>query len=125
AFLAEDLAGGFKFSRAPLMRLKLLRLGDDAWEFVWTHHHLILDGWSLPLLLRELFVYYEALSRGRDIQLEPPRAYQDYIAWLQRQKLADAETYWKNTLKGFTAPAPLAPHANANGPRPGHKLNDY
>ncbi|HOG48088.1 MAG TPA: amino acid adenylation domain-containing protein, partial [Anaerolineae bacterium] len=75
---------------------------------VWTHHHLLLDGWSLPLLLKEVFACYEAAREGREAALPQPRPYRDYVAWLQQQDLAAAEGYWRAALAGFTAPTPLA-----------------
>ncbi len=107
AFLPAEQARGFDLTKAPLIRLALLRLADDAYEFVWTHHHILLDGWSIPLLLREVFAHYDAFSRGQDLHLPAPRPFRDYIVWLRRQDMAQAEAYWRRTLKGFTAPTPL------------------
>lgn len=106
-WLADERARGFDVAKAPLMRLALLRFADDAWRFVWTHHHLLLDGWSLPLVLQEVFAAYEAYRTGREPALPPVRPYRDYIAWLRKQDLAAAEAYWRATLAGFTAPTPL------------------
>ena len=68
------------------MRLALIRLAEDAYQFIWSFHHLLLDGWSLPLLLKEVFQFYEAFCAGRELQLDS-RPYGDYIAWLQQQDL--------------------------------------
>jgi amino acid adenylation domain-containing protein len=106
-FLQADRARGFDLSRAPLMRLALLRTAEDAYEFVWSHHHILLDGWSLPLLLREVFAFYEAFRQGQDLHLETPPPYRDYIRWLERQDIAEAEAFWRRTLAGFAAPTPL------------------
>src|SRR5215217_5135113 len=107
AFLLADRARGFDLSKPPLMRFALLRLGDDLWHFVWTFHHILLDGWCLSLLLREVFGFYEAYTRGQQLQLPRPRPYRDYIRWLQRQDLGAAETYWRKRLKGLAAPTTL------------------
>ncbi|PLZ98350.1 non-ribosomal peptide synthetase, partial [Fischerella thermalis CCMEE 5268] len=98
---------GFEISQAPLMRLTLLQLAEKHYKFIWTHHHLLLDGWSSSLLLQEVFTYYQALSQGQDIQLQKPRPYRDYIAWLQKQDLSKAEIFWKQYLKGFNTVASL------------------
>jgi amino acid adenylation domain-containing protein/non-ribosomal peptide synthase protein (TIGR01720 family) len=113
SFFADDRARPFEPSRAPLMRMALLRLGDDAYQFVWSHHHLLLDGWTMPLLFKEVFTFYDAFRRGADIQLPLPPPYRNYIAWLQRQDLAAAESFWRNTLKGLTGPTSLARAAAA------------
>lgn len=107
AFLRADRARGFDLSQAPLMRLTLLRIADDAHEFVWSHHHALLDGWSLPLLLGEVFAFYEAFRQGEDLRLETPRPYREYINWLQRQDVARAEAFWREHLAGLSAPTPL------------------
>ena len=106
-FLLADRARGFDLSKPPLMRFALLRLGDDHWQFIWTFHHILLDGWCLSLLLREVFGFYEAYTRGQKLQLPRPRPYRDYIGWLQRQDLGAAETYWRKRLQGISAPTTL------------------
>src|SRR5262249_10056683 len=107
ALLIADRAQGFTLSQAPLMHLTLMRMAEDVYHFVWSHHHLLLDGWSLPLLLQEVFQFYEALCTGRELQLDVCRPYGDYIAWLQQQDLEPAERFWQQTLKGFTTPTAL------------------
>ena len=107
AFLKAQRAQGFDLSRAPLIRLALMRTGDDAYYFVWCHHHLLLDGWSLPLILKEVLAFYEANCRSQAAQLEPAKPYRNYINWLEKQDLSQAESFWRQTLKGFTAPTPL------------------
>jgi hypothetical protein len=85
---------GFDLARAPLMRFALIRTADDAYEFTWTYHHLLLNGWSLLLVLREAFACYESIRQGRAVDLPLVQPYRDYIAWLQRQDMAEAEMYW-------------------------------
>jgi amino acid adenylation domain-containing protein/non-ribosomal peptide synthase protein (TIGR01720 family) len=109
--LRSDQRRGFTPSEAPLMRLALFRLTDLSHRLVWSHHHLLLDGWSLSLVIREVFAQYEALLRGREIRLPRPRPYRDYIAWLLRQDAAAAEPFWRRYLAGFAAPTPLTPLA--------------
>lgn len=115
AYLHEDRAQGMKPAKAPLMRLALFRLAEDRYKLVWTHHHLLLDGWSLPLIFKEIFVFYEAFHQAQELQLPRSRPYRDYIAWLQRQDLARAEAFWRQELQGFTAPTPIAIGRSMNG----------
>ena len=110
---------GFDLSVAPLMRFALARVADDACHFVWTHHHLLLDGWSGALLLKEVFAAYEALKQGAVLQVERVRPYRDYISWLGQQDMAQAETFWRQNLKGFTAPTPLAIDRTSGGTNDG------
>ena len=105
--IQADRAQGFDLSRAPLMRQALIRLRDDAYQFLWSRSQLLVDGWSNPLILRDVFAYYEAYRQGQALELTPPRPYQDYIRWLQRQDMTQAERYWRRVLEGFRAPTPL------------------
>ncbi len=113
AFMAADRAQGFDLLAAPLMRLALLQLDDQTHHFIWSHHHLLLDGWSQPVLFGEVFALYEAALRGRTPRLPSPRPYRDYIAWLQEQDRSQAEAYWRRTLAGFVAPTQLMPPLSA------------
>jgi amino acid adenylation domain-containing protein/non-ribosomal peptide synthase protein (TIGR01720 family) len=119
-WLDADRRRGFELAASPLLRLALFRRGDDRNQFVLTVHHLILDGWSMPLLLGELFALYESCRRGEAAQLAPARPYRDYIAWLRAQDPGAHREYWRGTLAGFTAPTllgydagPAAPAARA------------
>ena len=107
SFLQADRERGFDLSVAPLMRLTLLQVDENAYHFIWSYHHLLLDGWCLSLLLKEVFALYKAFSQGQDLHLVRSRPYRDYIAWLQQQNLSQAEAFWRQALKGFTAPTPL------------------
>ena len=107
AYLAAEREQGFELNKAPLMRFGLMRVTEEQYYFVWNFHHLLLDGWSIPLIWQEVERFYEAISRGAPIYLKRPRPYKDYITWLQRQDLRQAEGYWQQALRGFTAPTPL------------------
>ncbi|HEY0172221.1 MAG TPA: amino acid adenylation domain-containing protein, partial [Pyrinomonadaceae bacterium] len=107
SFLADDWARAFDLGRAPLMRLALLRTADETYRFVWTHHHLLLDGWSASLLMREVLDIYEALRRGDEPPPARARAFRDYVRWLRGQDASAAEGFWREELKGFTSPTPL------------------
>ena len=103
-FLAEDRRLSFDVAKAPLMRLALWREDDDLYKFVWSHHHLLLDGWAAAIVLKEVLLAYDALSRGAEPVFGPVWPYKNYIGWLQQQDLRAAEDYWRETLAGFSAP---------------------
>ncbi|WPB73718.1 amino acid adenylation domain-containing protein [Archangium violaceum] len=107
AFLREDHARGFELSRPPLMRLAVMRLDEQVYRFVWSLHHLLLDGWSVGLLIHELFGTYDALVRKQAPRLERGPAFRDFIAWLGQQDTARTEAWWRKTLAGFSTPTPL------------------
>ena len=107
-FLSEDRALAFELNRAPLMRLTLLRVADDSYRFVWTHHHVLLDGWSAALVLFEVVTAYETLVQGGALPVPVEHPFREYVAWLQKQDVAKAEQFWRAELKGFTRPIMLA-----------------
>ena len=106
--LQADQNEDFNLSKAPLMRLKLIRKTDETYSLIWTHHHLLADGWSMPLLLDEVFIDYEMYAQGHDQAFPPRRLYRDYIAWLKQQDGSAAESFWRKNLQGIQAPTMIA-----------------
>ncbi|WP_375772564.1 non-ribosomal peptide synthase/polyketide synthase [Archangium gephyra] len=115
--LREDKHRGIDLRRAPLVRLTGIRLADDAMRFVWSHHHLLVDGWSLGLLISEVFSLYESFRAGVTPQPAPRAPFRDYIAWLQRRDASADESFWRGYLEGFTAPTPLPADTHATPPQ--------
>ncbi|HVR10622.1 MAG TPA: amino acid adenylation domain-containing protein, partial [Thermoanaerobaculia bacterium] len=106
--LHEDRQRGFDVAVPPLMRFILLETGADTHRLVWSFHHALLDGWSLAILLREVFSSYGSGGELRpETGLPRARPYRDYVAWLARQDLGLARDYWRRILSGFTVPTPL------------------
>jgi non-ribosomal peptide synthase protein (TIGR01720 family) len=116
-YLQTDRQRGFDLSKAPLMRASLVRTAEDVHEFVWNWHHLILDGWSFSLLQKEIITIYNNLCGQSAVP--PPRArqYVDYIKWLERQELSEAESYWRGVLRGISRPTVLAADGGAHQSR--------
>ena len=100
-YLKAERERGIDLRKAPLMRLSLLRLGEESYQLVWSRHHLLLDGWSRPLLMKEVLSYYEAFRKGEQLELAPARPYREYIGWLQKQDQQAAEQYWRQQLQGL------------------------
>ncbi|MFO0760430.1 MAG: non-ribosomal peptide synthase/polyketide synthase [Byssovorax sp.] len=107
-FMETDRRRGFTLTKAPLMRVSLLRLGEERHRFVWSSHHLILDGWSKMFLLKEVFALYSSYAQGEEAVLPKGRPFGDYIAWMMKQDLRKAEAFWKKQLDGFAGSKPLA-----------------
>ena len=103
ALLRADREAGFDLSEAPLLRCTLIRLSDGAWRFALAFHHLLLDGWSLPILFAELMQLY----RDPSVELRPAAPYARYLAWLDRQDRAAADAYWREAVGPVEAPTPL------------------
>ncbi len=94
-WLAQDRARGFDLTRAPLLRVAGFTLADDRHRMVVTFHHVILDGWSIPVLLRE----WVALRAGQ--ALPDARPARDHIAWAQAQDRTAAQDFWRAELAGY------------------------
>ncbi|WP_019927285.1 non-ribosomal peptide synthetase [Nocardia sp. BMG111209] len=102
--LGEDRRRGFDLDRAPLLRLTLVRLGTTTFELVISYHHLILDAWSLSVLLRDVLEIYRADRAGVPPQLAPARSFGDYVTFLERQDGTAARQYWAERLAEFGGP---------------------
>ncbi|MEC4021159.1 condensation domain-containing protein, partial [Streptomyces sp. H27-D2] len=79
----EERAQRFDLARPPLVRVLLVKVGRDRYRMMVTLHHLLLDGWSLPILMRELWACYAAGGSAGGLPVVAP--YRDYLAWLSRQ----------------------------------------
>lgn len=117
--LEEDRRADFDFERPPLMRLVLIRLADESYAVLWTHHHLLMDGWCLPILLREVLSAYQAKQRGEQLRSEPVVPYRHHIARLLAQDQTEAERFWRAALKGKTTPTVLGEEIVADQVAPG------
>jgi amino acid adenylation domain-containing protein len=106
--LLEDARGRIDPSSAPLIRLTLCRTSPQTHRLACTWHRMLLDEWSLNLILQEAFARYEALCRGQSPPPPPLRHFRDYLTWLKQQNEAEAETYWRRELDGVHAPTPFA-----------------
>lgn len=106
-WLEADRLRGFELNRAPLIRITLLRLGETRWTLVWSHHHLLMDGWSLPVVMKDLFAAYATLVQGQPLALPPTRPFQDFIRWLERHRQEKGDTFWRDQLSGASLPTSL------------------
>ncbi len=96
--LDVDRARRFDPVRAPLMRWTLFRLEPERHLLLVSHHHLLLDGWSTPVVISDLLALYEA--GGDDRGLEPVTPYRDYLAWLSSRDRDAAGQAWREALAG-------------------------
>nr|APD71885.1 non-ribosomal peptide synthetase 7 [Streptomyces sp.] len=107
--LKQDHETPFDLGRPPLVRCTAIRLAPDSWRFVLTLAPLLLDGWSLPLVMGELWMTY--MTGGNEAMLppvaeDPPQ--REYARWLAGRDAAATEDAWRVVLEGLPAPAPLA-----------------
>ncbi|WP_285761098.1 non-ribosomal peptide synthetase, partial [Nocardiopsis ansamitocini] len=101
ALLAADEATGIDLAVAPAARVALARLDDTRVQLVWTFHHLLLDGWSLPLVLDDVLTAY----RGGALPARP--GFREHLRWLGEQDQEAGLAYWRDALAGFDTPVAL------------------
>lgn len=107
-FFERDRMLGFDLRRAPLMRVTVFELGPGQTEFVWTVHHILLDGRSFAPALLEVFGVYEALARGATPAWPAAgRPYGDYIDWVEAHDWRKSLPFFKELLAGKRVPTPL------------------
>ncbi|WP_405113259.1 amino acid adenylation domain-containing protein [Micromonospora sp. NBC_01405] len=106
---AAERTRGFDLARPPLLRLHLVRLGDERHRLLITAHHILWDGWSTSILARELLGGYA----GRE--LDPVVPYRDYLRWLGRTDRPTSQRAWRDALDGLSAPTRIA--TDATGPQ--------
>ncbi|WP_249605195.1 non-ribosomal peptide synthetase [Chromobacterium sp. IRSSSOUMB001] len=105
ALLEADLRRRFDPGKPPLLRFILVKLDAERHQLLWSFHHLLFDGWSMPILMDELFALYR---QGESAALPPAAPYRDYLAWLQQQDKAAAARAWAASLEALDEPAKLA-----------------
>ena len=106
-FLRQDKALGFDVAQAPLQRISVFQLADNRFKVLWSSHHMLLDGWSTPLVYSDVMAAYQAALNGESVRLPAAAPYSNYIAWLQAQDREAAAEYWRNHLSDLRHPTPL------------------
>ncbi|MEX2664788.1 amino acid adenylation domain-containing protein, partial [Candidatus Uabimicrobium amorphum] len=113
-YLRQDRNEGFDFKTLGFMRFCLIQMSDECHVLLWTHHHLLLDGWCLPILLEEVAKFYEGHSLGRE-----GNTHRNYFTWLEQQDKKIALDFWKQQMAQVEAVTPL------NIQKPGTTLDVY
>ncbi|RMS13064.1 Pyoverdine sidechain peptide synthetase IV, D-Asp-L-Ser component [Pseudomonas coronafaciens pv. coronafaciens] len=113
-----DRQQGFDLAKGPLLRLAVLRTGEQTHQLIYTSHHILMDGWSSSRLLGEVLQRYSGQTLPRQVS-----RYRDYIEWLQRQDAALSERFWIGQLAGLDEPTRLVQAFKAPKNGPGH--GDY
>ncbi|NTI00371.1 AMP-binding protein, partial [Agrobacterium rhizogenes] len=97
----------FDLSRPPLIRFSLVRMAPEKHRLILTKHHILLDGWSYPILLKDLFALYA--TKGDASALPRVTPYREFLAWLKKQDHQASEAAWRDAFVGFNEPTRLAP----------------
>ena len=107
----KDRQNLFDMEKAPLTRFVLIKSAPSSFRLLWTFHHILMDGWSYPVLIGEVLRAYTSIAGGVTPAFENPVPYKSYISWLNKQDKISAEAFWRKELSGFSAPAHIKGHA--------------
>lgn len=100
-FKQQDQLRGFDLSKDSLMRASVFQTGPASYRWIWSYHHILLDGWCFGLVVQELFAIYHALLHDVPYKLTPVKPYKEYIKWLEKQDKQASLQYWQQSLAGF------------------------
>ncbi|KAA6449502.1 non-ribosomal peptide synthetase [Bacillus swezeyi] len=101
----EVQAAGFNLAKDMLFKVAVFRLGHQQYHLIWSNHHIVMDGWSMGILMKRLFQHYEAFRSNRPAPIDQGRPYADYIKWLGRQDRDEALSYWEKRLADLESPS--------------------
>ena len=96
----KDRREKFHLTRVPF-RVILCKMESDRFEIIISNHHILYDGWSIGIILKEFLKAYADLSRGNDLIRPVKTQFKDFVKWIQNQDIRKQEAYWKNYLYGF------------------------
>ena len=97
----EDRARAFDLSTESQLRLSVLGLGDNVYEFIWSNHHILMDGWCASILVNDFYKIFHSLENNTPLKLPPPVPYSSYIKWLDRLDKKRSLSYWQEYLLGY------------------------
>lgn len=114
AYTEQDRSKPFRLDRDVLMRVAVIRLADNVYEFVWTYHHILMDGWCVSVLVTEFYQLYNSLQTGLPHQLPDPIPYGTYVRWFEKKDKREAQAYWKQYITGVSQVTRLPETGRAN-----------
>lgn len=97
----DDRSSSFNMKKDPLFRIKLVQLEDKKYTLIISFHHIILDGWCMPIIISGFNDYYSKRLKNEEILLEVPPDYSNYIKWLNKRDTEFDLEYWKSYLTGY------------------------
>ncbi|WP_431088386.1 amino acid adenylation domain-containing protein [Paenibacillus sp. 8b26] len=100
-FTRKDKLRGFKLDQDVLIRVAILRTGEETYRLIWSFHHIVMDGWCMSLLTNEVFTSYFAILALDQPKQTPVTPYSQYIEWLEQQDHEEAAQYWSTYLSGY------------------------
>ena len=106
-YKTRDRERGFEVGQDSLMRLTVLSIGENRYEFIWCNHHILMDGWCSSILINEFYQILLSLEMKRPLSLPEVTPYASYIKWLEQVDQPASVVYWRNYLSDYTEKAVL------------------
>ncbi|UCH93174.1 MAG: amino acid adenylation domain-containing protein [Candidatus Aminicenantes bacterium] len=100
-YKAKDIQRSFDLEKDVLMRAALIKVKESQYEFTWSFHHILLDGWCIGILTADFFEFYYSMLENRECRLMPVKSYREYILWLEKQDQKKAERFWEKYLQNY------------------------
>jgi amino acid adenylation domain-containing protein/non-ribosomal peptide synthase protein (TIGR01720 family) len=100
-FKEKDKKKKFNLSKDMLIRIAALKTKASSYKVIWSFHHILMDGWSLGIIINEFFSIYRGIKENRPLQLEEECPYFDYIKWLEKQNQEEGYSYWRRYLETY------------------------
>jgi amino acid adenylation domain-containing protein/non-ribosomal peptide synthase protein (TIGR01720 family) len=117
-FKTADRKKSFDLAKDMLLRLAVFRIAKDQYELVWSHHHIIMDGWCASMLMQEFTGIYHSLEQSLVPAATSAAQFGSYINWLQLQNAGRSEDFWRNYLQGFVQSTGLPPRGGIKAAQP-------
>lgn len=114
----NDINRGFDLQKDSLLRVTLIKVNDYEYKLLWTFHHIILDGWSVGLILKDFLICYSKFTEGyevKDIEFElnqrknEETSFKEYKNWLEKQNTDDQLNFWSDILEGYDNTITISP----------------
>jgi len=100
-FKEKDKKRLFDLMKDVLIRTSILRINNNEYEFIWSFHHILMDGWCIGLLVQEFFEIYNSFLEGKTCTLPEVKPYREYIKWIEKQDKNKSRKYWIRYLDGY------------------------
>ncbi|WJQ84571.1 edeine non-ribosomal peptide synthetase EdeN [Brevibacillus brevis] len=107
ALLSQDKQTPFTLELGNTIRIQVVRMELYRYEVIWSFHHILMDGWSSGILLREIFTAYGQLCSGLSPAIKQKAKYKEYLRFLKEASKEHSLSYWKDSLQGISSPTPL------------------
>ncbi|NOU89219.1 amino acid adenylation domain-containing protein [Paenibacillus sp. LMG 31460] len=101
SFISERNAGRYNLAKDVPMYIAVFQTAEQEYQFIWSHHHILMDGWGLGIVINRLFQIYEALKNEKTLPQEAVYPFSDYIKWLEKQDKDESLAYWQTYLDGY------------------------